>query len=675
MPLGDKKRQLDEQVAAAVRRAVEELQQEVRSRLQEATESLQRSIGDITPRLPESFLLEADLRSMTEEAAAAARAETLALAQQSSGTEGRRESLAELRDAIRALDRAPSQSEVLQALLDESAPYASRVAIFLVRDGRALGWGSRGFGSDAAARGLAFEAATPPWSDLAADGQSGAGMRDLSAHESAAIASALESEVPVQAVALALVLRDRVAAVLYADQLGDGPLESAALQILTYTAANALESQPLRTRRSTATLVARSVAAATAAIPVEDYLAVAVPEPEEAEESAIEISSEGEPEFVAPPVVEPEPVPLVLAAEPEPEPELEWVTEVEPEPAAISFFTAPEPVAPVPELEPPAEPVVTAETEAWPLPPLSAPEPVAPEPMAAEPLPPMPSFDDVEISTDEAPAWADSGIDLEPAGLGAAPTMRYELQDLALHNPPPPVEPISIFEPPPPANEPEVPSLGGFADFALESDGALEILEEPPALPRPSLAWEEPEEELPASLVVAEPEPEPEIELPAEPLTPVAPAFPSMGADTVLVPTLPAMPLVEAAPEPPAPLLAAEPAGPVGGGQVAPPPDLEGPGWAFSTTSVPIAKGDEPSHEEARRLARLLVSEIQLYNQEEVEEGRRNRDLYERLKDDIDRSRQLYEERVDPAIRESTDYFYQELVRQLAAGDARALGI
>ena len=77
----------------------------------------------------------------------------------------------------------------------------------------------------------------------------------------------------------------------------------------------------------------------------------------------------------------------------------------------------------------------------------------------------------------------------------------------------------------------------------------------------------------------------------------------------------------------------------------------------------------------ARRLARLLVSEIQLYNQEEVEEGRRNNDVYERLKDDIDRSRQLYEERVAPDLRESTDYFYQELVRQLGAGDAKSLGI
>ena len=84
---------------------------------------------------------------------------------------------------------------------------------------------------------------------------------------------------------------------------------------------------------------------------------------------------------------------------------------------------------------------------------------------------------------------------------------------------------------------------------------------------------------------------------------------------------------------------------------------------------------DEAMYEEARRLARLLVSEIKLYNEEKVEEGRRNRDIYERLKDDIDRSREMYEERVDPQIVKSTDYYYQELVRILAAGDSRALGI
>jgi hypothetical protein len=84
---------------------------------------------------------------------------------------------------------------------------------------------------------------------------------------------------------------------------------------------------------------------------------------------------------------------------------------------------------------------------------------------------------------------------------------------------------------------------------------------------------------------------------------------------------------------------------------------------------------EDAKHEEARRLARLLVSEIKLYNQERVEEGRRNQDIYERLKDEIDASLRMYRERIDPQVEKSSDYFYQELVRILAAGDARALGI
>jgi molybdopterin converting factor small subunit len=92
--------------------------------------------------------------------------------------------------------------------------------------------------------------------------------------------------------------------------------------------------------------------------------------------------------------------------------------------------------------------------------------------------------------------------------------------------------------------------------------------------------------------------------------------------------------------------------------------------------SLPVMSVRDPRPPDGtlHRLARLLVSEIKLYNEEQVEAGRKNRDLYQRLKDEIERSRQMYEERVEPRIVRRTDYFYQELVRILAAGDARALG-
>ena len=84
---------------------------------------------------------------------------------------------------------------------------------------------------------------------------------------------------------------------------------------------------------------------------------------------------------------------------------------------------------------------------------------------------------------------------------------------------------------------------------------------------------------------------------------------------------------------------------------------------------------DERKHEEARRFARLLVSEIRLYNEQAVQEGKSNRDIYQRLREDIDRSREMYEQRVPAEVRAASNYFFEELVRILADGDPDALGL
>ena len=76
----------------------------------------------------------------------------------------------------------------------------------------------------------------------------------------------------------------------------------------------------------------------------------------------------------------------------------------------------------------------------------------------------------------------------------------------------------------------------------------------------------------------------------------------------------------------------------------------------------------------ARRYARLLVSEIKLYNEAAVRAGREKRDLLIRLRPEIDRARRLYEERVSSAVGARTTYFQQELVHTLADGDSALLG-
>ena len=91
--------------------------------------------------------------------------------------------------------------------------------------------------------------------------------------------------------------------------------------------------------------------------------------------------------------------------------------------------------------------------------------------------------------------------------------------------------------------------------------------------------------------------------------------------------------------------------------------------------AAPRTPEEEQKHSEAQRFARLLVSEIRLYNEQAVQEGRANRDIYQRLKEDIDRSREMYEQRVPADVRATSNYFFEELVRILADGDPDALGV
>ncbi len=86
--------------------------------------------------------------------------------------------------------------------------------------------------------------------------------------------------------------------------------------------------------------------------------------------------------------------------------------------------------------------------------------------------------------------------------------------------------------------------------------------------------------------------------------------------------------------------------------------------------------GDEERrlHNDARRFARLLVSEIKLYNEQKVVDGRSQHDLYQRLREYIDRSREMYDKRVRPEVAQRYDYFHNELVSTLAEGDEAKLG-
>ena len=100
-------------------------------------------------------------------------------------------------------------------------------------------------------------------------------------------------------------------------------------------------------------------------------------------------------------------------------------------------------------------------------------------------------------------------------------------------------------------------------------------------------------------------------------------------------------------------------------------------GAAPATATDPFAglsAVDADTHRKAQRFARLLVDEIKLYNQAKVAEGRKHKDLYDRMKDDIEKSRSTYQKRYGTTVAGAANYFQGELVRSLGEDDISVMG-
>lgn len=208
---------------------------------------------------------------------------------------------------------------------------------------------------------------------------------------------------------------------------------------------------------------------------------------------------------------------------------------------------------------------------------------------------------------------------------------------------------------PAPVEEPEPVAQPSYTPIA-EYDEITPVVEEsapPPEVTAveapPEYDEAKPESEPYPEAVYTEQGPQPEVaEIHAEPLT-SAPPMPvdtaELGAEIEL-------------PEPSAP--------------AAPPRRRYG-----ADVELPVEVSSEEErrlHTDARRFARLLVSEIKLYNEQKVSEGRSEGDLYPRLREYIDRSREMYDKRVKPEVAQRYDYFHNELVSTLAEGDETKLG-
>jgi hypothetical protein len=74
--------------------------------------------------------------------------------------------------------------------------------------------------------------------------------------------------------------------------------------------------------------------------------------------------------------------------------------------------------------------------------------------------------------------------------------------------------------------------------------------------------------------------------------------------------------------------------------------------------------------EKARRLARTIVSDIALYNREEIKKAIKNDNLFEVLAEELERGKKLYDSRVSPEIQKKVNYYNQAIVDILVKQNA-----
>ncbi len=173
----------------------------------------------------------------------------------------------------------------------------------------------------------------------------------------------------------------------------------------------------------------------------------------------------------------------------------------------------------------------------------------------------------------------------------------------------------------------------------------------------------------PVEEVVAEEETSERAEpaLVAEPEVAVVEAVPAEAEGVAAPPPEPAPAVVQEAP----PAVAEEPAVKVEEPTPAE-PEVAAPAAAVAIDSLP--EDLQALHKKAKRFAKVTVQELFMYKKDEVIKGREHKDLYDRFKEEIDKSKALYDKRFEKIAAHNADYLYDELVRVLAEKDPSALG-
>lgn len=501
-----------------------------------------------------------------------------------------------VKGSVASIEGARTQVDVLTRFLTEAQVHSSRAALLVLRNEKLTGWKALGFdasgGRDDAVKSLDLAIGDDPFVEACLKLEKP--MVAAPPPEDGRLRRALGGHAPTRTLLVPMVIRDRIAGILCADELPgeEGRLNEAALEVLTFV-----------TGLSVDLLAARKKIPSPALTPRGEEIARFQP----AGAPAVEAPAlEDDNPFAAPSA------PLAPPAPPLP-------------PVSASTIAVP-PVAP-PErgplsasIQPPSEHGARSLFEQT-------------DPSNARKTRRITDAGEALRALEESATakkkgettGAIPGVDLLSSGartaaaLGVTPIPRPSM---------PPPTPLPVPSAPAPVARPVAPPAPPAPHPAPE-----------PAASRGDLTMAF--DQIKATLPPPPPSPPPAAPVAATPAAPAAAPPAGGGLDTGGGPS--------AAP-------------------LAPPPGF-----------VPRARlrgGDDPQRaiDDARRIARLLVSEIKLYNERKVAEGRLAGDLYERLRDDIERSRQVYAERTPEHIRATSDFFHEELVRILAEGNADALG-
>ena len=308
--------------------------------------------------------------------------------------------------------------------------------------------------------------------------------------------------------------------------------------------------------------------------------------------------------------------------------------------------------------------------DAFPSPPKIEPPPPAPDPETpAEDVQPDEALEETLILE---PAIPSTTPEQEPPTAATPETGSVQQEDYeALEPTPAKVEKGDAFpsppkiEPPPPAPDPETPAEDVQPDEALEETLILEPAipsttpeQEPPTAATPETGFVQQEDyealeptpsevetkdAFPSPPKIEPPPPAPDPETPAEDVQPDE----ALEETLILEPAIPSTT-----------------------------PEQEPPTAATHQDDSTQQEEDpeEKYHREARRLSRILVSEIRLNKTEKINQGLQSRGLYSHLQEEIDERREAYQSKVHPAVASEKDYYHEEIVSILAAGDESLMG-